>query len=281
LYVRLPESSRLDLKTNGSERETVTATNSPGVDSVTMRPVTRAARTTTSVDTIVLVSAIYLVALVSRVSAATPAPVIPVCTDQQLQAFAPRTDETSGHRRFTLPKITYPFGTKLPFRWGWGLELTVRVDEVGHTVCYENRNQFARPLQLNDERCAVLSALSSWNYSPFMKNGKPVPAVLREYIREEEGPGPHRDLPNTPLAKTHIALERTNCYGTCPTYRVDLIGDGTTVYEGGIYVDVTGRHSYHVAPAEIAKLVASARSKHLWSLRSRYVSEVTAIRHPS
>lgn len=234
-----------------------------------MRPVPWAARTITSVGKIVLV------ALVSRVSAVTPVPVIPVCTDQQLQAFALRSDEANGHRRFTLPKITYPFGTKLPFRWGWGLEITVRVDEGGHAVCYGKRNQFAQPLQLNHERRAVLAVLSSWNYSPFVKNGKPVPVVLREYIREEEAPGRHRDLPSVPLAKTHIALERTNCYGTCPTYRVDLFGDGTAVYEGGIYVDVTGRHSYHVAPAEIAKLVASAKSKDLWSLRSRYVSEVT------
>src|SRR3569833_3749029 len=183
-------------------------------------------------------------ALQSRMSAAEPARAIPVCAEQQLLAFAPKDDETKGHRRFVLPKISYTFGTPPPFRDSWGFELTVRVDELGRAVCYANHDRYENPLQLNEERRATLAGLSSWSYSPFVRNGVSVAAVVTEYIYEEKRPRRHVAPPTPPLEKVHIGLERSGCYGTCPGYRVELFGDGTAIYEGTGYVDVLGRHRY-------------------------------------
>jgi hypothetical protein len=46
-----------------------------------------------------------------------------------------------------------------------------------------------------------------------------------------------------------ITLERTVCYGTCPSYKVTLTGDGTVVYEGQNFVRVQGRQEKKIHPA--------------------------------
>lgn len=70
-------------------------------------------------------------------------------------------------------------------------------------------------------------------------------------------------------------MEREGCFGTCPAYKVELFGNGTAVYEGSGFVDVLGRHRYRIDPEEVAKLVESARSKDLWSLRSQYTGNIS------
>ena len=37
-----------------------------------------------------------------------------------------------------------------------------------------------------------------------------------------------------------ITLERTECFGTCPVYRLTVHGDGRVVYEGIRFVEVEG-----------------------------------------
>lgn len=51
-----------------------------------------------------------------------------------------------------------------------------------------------------------------------------------------------------------ILLHRTECYGTCPSYRVMLKGDGTFVYVGNHFVNARGRIAKHCNPADVATL---------------------------
>ncbi len=39
-----------------------------------------------------------------------------------------------------------------------------------------------------------------------------------------------------------ITLLRSGCFGTCPSYQVEVHGDGTVLYEGYGYVAVEGQH---------------------------------------
>lgn len=213
--------------------------------------------------------------LVVRPAAAEPSRAIPVCDAQQLLGFVPRDEDVKHHRLLGSPQIGYPFGTQSPSRDDWGFDLTFRVDERGRIVCYASRDPFDRPLELNDKRRAMLAALSTWRYTPFVRNGIPVPAVVTEAIYEEELPRRHSIPPAVPLESVHISLERSGCFGFCPSYRVELSGDGTAVYHGESYVDVLGTHHYRIDPEEVAKLVESVRSKDLWSLRLAYASGVT------
>lgn len=52
-----------------------------------------------------------------------------------------------------------------------------------------------------------------------------------------------------------ITLERTDCFGTCPSYTVTLHGDGSVRYEGRYFVAVTGEQAASVPVGEVQRLV--------------------------
>ena len=54
-----------------------------------------------------------------------------------------------------------------------------------------------------------------------------------------------------------ITLERTACFGTCPVYTVNILEDGTVIYEGQDFVSVTGKQTAEI-PAESVGLMVNA-----------------------
>ena len=201
---------------------------------------------------------------------------VTTCSAQQLLGATPSQVKIADHRRFDLPVIRYPFGTEFKSdAWRWGFPLTLRVDAAGKVVCYELKDDFDRKLELNDARSAIIQGMLSRRYTPFLSEGKPAPAIVKEYVREEELPQKHIPLPDVPLADVHIGLQRTGCFGSCPSYKVDVFGDGRVVYEGDGFVDVEGRHAYRIPTSSVAGLVDSLRAKDLWSLRSSYNAAIT------
>ena len=68
----------------------------------------------------------------------------------------------------------------------------------------------------------------------------------------------------------HISLERSGCRGSCPAYRIDIHDDGSLLYEGFHHVSMRGKKRYALPPEEVSKLVRSAVSKNLMSLKDRY-----------
>jgi Domain of unknown function (DUF6438) len=58
-----------------------------------------------------------------------------------------------------------------------------------------------------------------------------------------------------------IKLVRTSCFGFCPDYSIEILGDGEVVYEGHRLVKVKGTHQGHVsidAVRQLANLFVSA-----------------------
>ncbi len=53
-----------------------------------------------------------------------------------------------------------------------------------------------------------------------------------------------------------VTLERTPCFGACPVYTVTIYTDGTVVYQGERFVDVTGEQTANIDPATVDQLVA-------------------------
>ncbi|MEJ1096016.1 DUF6438 domain-containing protein [Pseudoxanthomonas sp. CCNWLW206] len=216
--------------------------------------------------------------LVLSTQACTPAPSpvvkkdLSVCTDRQLLVPKVEGKQVETHRNGQLPSINYPFGTA---REDWGLSLTLRIDESGKVACYVAKDTFDRPQELNAKRLAALQSLADLRYQPFERNGKAVAVLIEEQVREEELPEKSIPLPDVPLEEVHISLERTGCYGTCPSYRVDIYGTGRVVYCGSRYVDVQGEHEFFVPKDEVRRLVASLRDKNLWSVRSEYNAPIT------
>ncbi|MBL8146228.1 MAG: hypothetical protein JNL34_07575 [Anaerolineae bacterium] len=56
-------------------------------------------------------------------------------------------------------------------------------------------------------------------------------------------------------AKPALTLERTACFGSCPIYSVTIYDDGTVVYQGERYVDVTGEQTSQIDPATVQMAV--------------------------
>jgi hypothetical protein len=147
---------------------------------------------------------------------------VPACTKAELLTSVPEQSEGYAHRQFERPVLKYPFGTQMPL---WGVTVAVRVDETGAVTCYHLGDDFDRDALLNSQRRGLLEALATWHYSPFLRDGKPVPAIVKEWIDEQEQPERHIPLPNAAQERTKIALERTQCFGASPSYRVEIRGD--------------------------------------------------------
>jgi hypothetical protein len=207
---------------------------------------------------------------------AAPAVVVPVCSTDQLLAFAPGDEEIAAHRQFSLPTVHYPSGVAFPESFEQGnFSLTLKVDARGRVACYSLKDRIDKDQLLNDRRREVLAGLLGWRYAPFEQNGSAVDAIVVEHVIEEALPAKHVSLPEVPLSTVHIALERTGCYGSCPAYRVEVGGDGSVTYRGGAFVDVEGEHRYSVPVDEVAKLVDGMRRSDLWSLNPEYQAGVT------
>jgi hypothetical protein len=52
-----------------------------------------------------------------------------------------------------------------------------------------------------------------------------------------------------------ITLERTACFGSCPMYTVSIFEDGTVLYNGIRFVDVTGEQTAQIDPETVSTMV--------------------------
>ena len=52
-----------------------------------------------------------------------------------------------------------------------------------------------------------------------------------------------------------ITLERTGCFGTCPTYKLTIFDDGKVLFEGKEWVKHKGREEGQITKAELDGLV--------------------------
>jgi hypothetical protein len=72
-----------------------------------------------------------------------------------------------------------------------------------------------------------------------------------------------------------ITLERTPCFGFCPSYLVTVHGNGTVVYEGRDFVEVKGVQKAEIPQSDVQELVDEFYEIGFFSLRDRYEAQVT------
>lgn len=97
-------------------------------------------------------------------------------------------------------------------------------------------------------------------FRPFMKNGVPVRAKLKDYVRLAP---PEQWLPERAAfptvkdsASLRIRLRRTACYGMCPDYSVEVSGNGEVTYRGNAFVLITGEHHSRIPRKSVEQLLA-------------------------
>ncbi len=73
-------------------------------------------------------------------------------------------------------------------------------------------------------------------------------------------------------ADTVVTLERTPCFGTCPSYTLAILSDGTVRYYGRRFVAVEGEATARIPTDSLRALVARFEAAGYFDLQSHYVS---------
>lgn len=124
----------------------------------------------------------------------------------------------------------------------------------------------------------VKSEVRQWKFTPFERDGRAVTAEVQEYVDlvpPERLPKNHAAAPPLrPDSKVTITLERTGCYGSCPSYTVTVSTDGI-VFDGREFVVARGKHKNSANADEVRKLAKSFIAADFYSMDSSYIASVT------
>jgi ankyrin repeat protein len=120
----------------------------------------------------------------------------------------------------------------------------------------------------------AIAEAKTWHYKPFERNGQPVMAKLSEYVAvlpPEKRPKVHVAFPRIrDWNSLRITLTRSGCFGSCPSYKVEIHGNGTILFDGGSYVAIPGKHRFIVSRQTILDLVQLFRESDFLSLENNY-----------
>lgn len=88
-------------------------------------------------------------------------------------------------------------------------------------------------------------------------------------------PAIHTAIPTGPIETVRIALERSGCFGTCPSYHVEIRGTGEVLFHSDGFVTFPGDHRTRVSPQVVQCLLSNFRTVDFWSLDPEYAANVT------
>ena len=80
---------------------------------------------------------------------------------------------------------------------------------------------------------------------------------------------------NAALQDAVITMERTACFGYCPTYRLTIHGNGQVTYEGIAYVATKGTKTIQLSPEQVQSLIAQFEQANFFQLKDSYAVDVT------
>ncbi|HEX3092688.1 MAG TPA: ankyrin repeat domain-containing protein [Candidatus Angelobacter sp.] len=116
-------------------------------------------------------------------------------------------------------------------------------------------------------------------FKPFERVGHPVSVTFDrnvELLPPELKPAQRVPFPKVKDWKTvKITLARTGCFGSCPSYKVEVRGDGSVLYQGQGYVAFTGVHRGLVPQSNVIELVKMFEKADYYSLRDEYQTNMT------
>jgi uncharacterized protein DUF6438 len=67
-----------------------------------------------------------------------------------------------------------------------------------------------------------------------------------------------------------VTLERTQCFGTCPSYKLTVTADGGVVFEGREYVKSKGTFKSSISAEKVSALIKEFEKIDYFSLDSNY-----------
>lgn len=73
----------------------------------------------------------------------------------------------------------------------------------------------------------------------------------------------------------HITLSRSMCFGACPSYKVDIAGDGTVTWTGERNVAVIGTRTATIPKEDVAALYEAFVKADFMTLKDSYRAPIT------
>ena len=111
-------------------------------------------------------------------------------------------------------------------------------------------------------------------FKPFQSDGEAVRAAFRDYVSivplekwaEKRVPFPEIKDWNS----LRMGLKRTQCFGSCPAYSVEVRGDGGVEFNGESNILITGHHQGQISRQAVRDLVAAFQHADYFSLNDSY-----------
>lgn len=207
---------------------------------------------------------------------------------QDREPVSPDDKEIAAHLIGQMPVIRMDF-SKSPMLAAIGVvPVELLVDENGNVTSAkvegeDNANTDAEGTRLTKSQREMLKTViaeadktaMTLRFRPFEDAGHPVPAQFEVHIPVralEQQSVKHVAFP--PIHhwnSVKMTLSRSGCFGSCPSYSVEVHGDGTVLYDGGAYVAITGSHRASVSSDAVSQLVEAFRAADYFSLKDKYM----------
>lgn len=195
---------------------------------------------------------------------------------QSVQPIEVEWPETAAHMIGDRPVIVVPWRDASTLQqqvYGGDWSADVVVDGSGRVT--DARLEYG-PTSGAD---AALAAAEQVRFEPFLRDGVAVPVRLSIHVygRTADYVGPeHRSFPaDIDLSDVVIRLQRTGCFGTCPSYSVTVRGDGFVTYSGDGFVLAPGHFSLTIPEAAVRALLEVFRRANYYELDGYYTVDAS------
>jgi hypothetical protein len=124
------------------------------------------------------------------------------------------------------------------------------------------------------------SLVQELRYTPFESGGHPVVAMFDQYVEmlppELKPLGPALSFPKVKdWQSLKINLDRSACYGYCPSYHIEVRADGAVWYEGRDYVACPGYYRATVPRESVLEMVRMFDRATFFAQRDEYDMDPT------
>jgi hypothetical protein len=72
-----------------------------------------------------------------------------------------------------------------------------------------------------------------------------------------------------------LTMERTPCFGKCPSYKIIIFNTGNVVYEGYTFADKEGKHTKKISKEQLKEIQSQMEVINLFELQDKYDSKIT------
>ena len=74
-----------------------------------------------------------------------------------------------------------------------------------------------------------------------------------------------------------LTMERTPCFGKCPSYKLTIFNTGNVVYEGFTFAKKEGKHTKKLSKIQLTEIQDKIESINLFEMNDKYDSQITDI----